>query len=185
MKCNCVYPLRIAPHESVGKLKLGMSPEEILDTIYEMRWEWDSSDGTEVQVAADHSAYGHTMRYQNHDYGSIPFFFMVTYEDDKAVEIGVHRDLAKYEPVELEMFEVLKYPADCTVKYLKRMYACTCDSEDEDLATTFEFPELGLRFWREMPFHQKLLLDDEYMKMMGDGITDMFRYLYFDMLYIS
>ena len=74
--------------------------------------------------------------------------------------------------------------ADCIVPFLKLSYSCTADDADEQLAATYEFPELGIRFWREEPFHQKFLSDKEYLDMMGDTVTEMFRHLYFDIVYV-
>ena len=64
VKCNCVYPLIITSHESVGGLELRMPLEEILAAIYEMQRNWEPSDETEIQVAADDPTYGYTVRYR-------------------------------------------------------------------------------------------------------------------------
>ncbi len=54
--------------------------------------------------------------------------------------------------------------------------------EDEQLGTDYVFPEVGIRLWREEPFHPKLLSDKEYMEKMRMVIDEMYRYLYFEII---
>lgn len=70
-------------------------------------------------------------------------------------------------------------PADILITYMKRFSSCTCDNADEDLGTEYIFPELGLRLWREMAFHHKLLLDEEYMNNMKMVVLDEFKNAFF------
>lgn len=52
----------------------------------------------------------------------------------------------------------------------------------QQLGTEYEFHDTGLRLWREMAFHEKLLLDGAYMDEMRPVIGDMEQYRYFDMV---
>jgi hypothetical protein len=161
-----------------------MPPEEILAGIEVMRAEWEPVAKGEIQIIEDRITELSVVRYMSNPCDDVPFFFIVTYEDGRAVEIGVNRDVNGTEPVKLDQLEVFSLPADCIVPFLKLSYSCTADDADEQLATAYEFPELGIRFWREEPFHQKLLGDEEYLDMMGDTVVEMFRQLYFDIVYV-
>ena len=68
------------------------------------------------------------------------------------------------------------------VKAVKTFSSCTCDWEDEQLGTDYVFPELGIRLWREEPFHPKLLSDKAYMEQMKMVIDEMYRYLRFEII---
>ena len=180
-----ISPIKIVPFRSVGKLKIGMKPEDIMIAIDGMRAEWNAAVIGDVQIVVDGGVNPQVVRYMNGPKDDVPFLFLVTYEDGRAAEIGVNRSVAEHNPVEFENLNLFGLPVDCLIPYLQRSYICVCDTMDEQLATTYEFSELGIRFWREAPFHQKLLADEEYVEMMGDTITDMFCHLYFDMVYVK
>lgn len=67
---------------------------------------------------------------------------------------------------------MFKADAEEMINALKRKSPCFYDLDDEQLSTNYEFPDIGIRLWREQPFHKKLLLDNDYM-------DEMYQYLYF------
>lgn len=171
-------PIKLVPGESIGPLKLGMSPDEILSALEEMF----PGSSAYIQVVEDRMFRpdgARLIRYMNSD-TQVPFFFMVEYKDETATEISVNRDLpVVWEQQMMQFVDFFSTPADILIPYLKRFSTCTCDNTDEDLGTEYFFPELGLRLWREMAFHHKLLLDEEYMDSMSMVILDEFKNAFF------
>ena len=171
--------LRVKPNIGIGLLKFGMSPNQILAAI---KTECDDLivPGQDIEMSEDKEDDGYTLRYIT---GS--FFFMVRYRNDKAIEISVDRELVRTKKVVLYDVDVFNTPAEEVVDYAKRFSKCSHDAEDEQLSTNYEFDDIGVRFWREEPFHKKLLLDNVYMEEMSLVIEDMYRYLYFDIVTVK
>ena len=170
----------IVPHVGIGPLKLGMTPDQILDAVNQIPAEWNLPDGGEVEVSRDlQGPQDETFiqRYMNNT-----FFFMVEYRDEKAVEIAVDYQLREYGFITLFETDVFKVPAEQLVVFLKQYSPCSYDLDDEQLSTNYESHDIGIRLWREEPFHLKLLSDEEYMKDMALVIDEMFHYLYFEII---
>lgn len=168
--------IEVIPHEGIGPLKLGMSPEEIVRTLEQLHTEWSCRE--KFVISKDTEADGcYTLRYTDE-----ASFFMVSYKDDKAVEISVNSLLREQAVITIYNMDVFKTPAEELVNDLKKLSSCTCDWEDEQLGTDYAFPEIGIRLWREEPFHPKLLSDKEYMEQMKMVIDEMYRYLYFEII---
>ena len=43
----------IVPHVGIGPLKLGMTPDQILDAVNQIPVEWNLPDGGEVEISND------------------------------------------------------------------------------------------------------------------------------------
>ena len=187
MRNNVMMPIYVIPGKSIGRIQLGMTHEEILKAIHEMRVEWGDADASVVEIIEDPEYDGlRCVRYMNWSRG-IPFFFIVTFRNGEAVEIGINRDVDSAVPVvypikEMQNLALLRLPAELLVTYLKTFSICIADSNDELLANEYVFPELGLKLWRENAFHSKLLLDQEYMNMMGDMVTEEFGNVFLDIV---
>ena len=132
----------VIPGKSIGRLQLGMTHDETLKEIYEMRVEWEAADTLDVD------------------------------SENPVV----------YPIKEMQHLALFQLPAELLVTYLKTFSTCLADSDDELLANEYVFPELGLKLWRENAFHSKLLLDREYMNMMGDMVTEEFGNVFFDIV---
>ncbi len=174
--------LLITPHIGIGALELGMSPDQIVEAIAQIISDLPLPNRNNLQISQDsmeEDGYS-TMRYQKD-----AVFFMVRYKNGQAVEISVDRGCAEYAPVLLYDMDVFKVQADQLVAALKPFSPCFCDCEDKDLGTEYLFPDIGIRLWREEPFHHKLLADERYMKTMDFVIDDMYRYLYFDIVTVK
>lgn len=169
--------LSIIPHIGIGTLKLGMSPEEILETINQICIEFHSPKINNLQISKDvnEDDGSYYLRYQN-DF----FFFMVQYNNGHAIEIGVDRQISEHTIVKLYDLDVFKTPAEELVLSLKKISPCSYDGTDEQLGTNYEFHRIGVRLWREHPFHEKLLSDPAYVEEMKNILHEMFRYRYFD-----
>lgn len=170
------FVLPVVPHVGIGPLKLGMSPNEILDAVRGLRTHWDSQGRYRFNVSKNRGQEG-LFRYS--DSFSL---FMVQYIDNRAVEVSVGNALKDCADVMLDKINVFETPAEEVIAALKQSSPCSCDSEDEQLGTEYEFHDMGVRFWREEPFHKKLLSDKAYMKEMKLCINDMFQYLYFQVI---
>lgn len=168
--------LPVIPHVGIGPLKLGMSPEQILVTINQLRYQWTRPDKSKIQIS-EYKSEDLLLRYMDHD-----SFFMVRYKDDQAVEITIDNSLKELADITLFDINIFETPVEQLVADLKQFSAYTYDSDDEDLSTEYIFQDIGVRLWREHPFHKKLLLDKAYMKEMKLVIDDMFQYLYFEMV---
>lgn len=191
MKNNVKFPIKVNSGKSIGKLQLGMTHEEILRAIHEMRMDWGDLNESDVEITKDMEFDGlQCVRYMCFADGCIPFFFIVTFRDDTAVEIGISKDVDLYHPVvypvrEMQHLPLFQLPADLLIAYLKTFGQCIADNDDELLANEYVFPELGLTLWRENAFHSKLLLDQEYMEMMGDMVTEEFGNVFFEIVKVS
>lgn len=169
--------LSILPHVGIWELKLGMSPKEILEKINRLCAEFHLPEMNEFQISKDDEVDGkYYLRYQS-DF----FFFLVQYDDkEQAVEIGIDRLISEQAVVRLYDLDVFKTPAEELILYLKKVSSCSYDDMDEQLSTNYEFNDIGIRLWREHPFHEKLLKDPAYIEEMRDTLHEMFRYRYFD-----
>lgn len=169
--------LHVIPFEGIGLLKLGMSPEQILDAITE---EWSNLNlfgNNNIQISKDTEDDGYSLRYIK---GS--FFFMVYYINDRAVEISVDREMSNRMNVVLYDVDVFNTPAEEVINSVRHFSKYSYDAEDELLSTNYVFNDIGIRLWREEAFHEKLLSDKAYMEKMSMIIEEMYRYLYFDII---
>lgn len=82
----------------------------------------------------------------------------------------------------MDGLEFSALPAEELVCALKQKSSVLCDLPDEQLATNYEFPELGIRLWRESAFHPKLLKDEQWMKEMQLVLEEEMQYLYFGLV---
>ena len=168
--------LEVVPHEGIGPLMLGMSPEEILRALEQLHTEWSCREKFDISKDMDADDC-YTLRYTDD-----ASFFMVSYKDDKAVEISINYLLREQAVIAIYDMDVFKTPAEELINVLKKLSSCTCDWEDEQLGTDYAFPGIGIRLWREEPFHPKLLSDKKYMEQMKPVIDEMYRYLYFEII---
>lgn len=172
--------LSVIPHVGIGPLRLGMSPKQILVAINQICSEWSLPDNREIQISKDIEDDGFSLRYL---VGSL--FFMVQYRDNRAVEVAVDHELKEYAIILLYDMDVFQILAEKLVASLKQYSSCYYDMEDEQLSTNYEFEDIGIRLWREQPFHPKLLSDESYMKEMALVIDEMYRYLYFEIIAVK
>lgn len=174
--------LTVQPHIGIGLLKLGMSPEDILMAIKQTISELPLSENSSLQISRDSidEVNAFTLRYQKD-----AMFFMVHYKNNQAIEISVDRGFNQYASVTLFDLDIFETKADSLISSVKQFSPCIYDCEDEELSTEYTFPSIGVRFWREEPFHLKLLSDKKYMDTMAIVIDDMCRYLYFDIVTVK
>jgi len=172
----------VTPHSNIGPLYLGMEHEEIIVAIQKLSDELIFAKSEKFDMSKDPQDNNGVT---NIRYIGNSFFFMVGYRDNRAVEISINHELRDHLPIILLGIDVFKTPAEEIVTALKRISSCTHDLEDEQLSTNYEFPDLGLRLWREEAFHTKLLNDEEYMNEMKLVIEEMFRYQYFELIAIQ
>ncbi|MFR1261142.1 MAG: hypothetical protein ACLSCX_10915, partial [Oscillospiraceae bacterium] len=80
----------VTPHEGIGSLKLGMSPEEILAAVQNDVADLKifSKRGIQISQTRERDANFQTLRYMEDIY-----FSMVRYQNGKAIEISVDREL--------------------------------------------------------------------------------------------
>lgn len=169
--------LEVIPHEGIGPLKLGMSSEEMLFTLEQLHTKWTCQHKIDISEATDTDCY---TRYQD---GSS--FFMVQYKNNKAVEIAVNYELRAKMIIDIYGIDVFKTTAEELVSNLKNHCVCSYDMEDEQLSTNYEFYDIGIRLWREEPFHPKLFSDEAYMEEMKLVIDEMQQYLYFQLIAVK
>lgn len=172
--------LLITPKVGIGALKLGMSPEQILDAINEELSDLPDVTNRNMQIAEEKEGDGVTRRYIK---GS--FFFMVHYRNNEAIELSVNRDVRETMKVILYDIDVFLTKAEEIVNQLKERSRYIYDGEDELLGTDYDFHDIGIRFWRDGVFHEKLLLDKDYMEEMQFVIEEEYRYLYFDIVTVK
>ena len=82
------------------------------------------------------------------------YFSMVRYQNGKAIEISVNWGLRDDVKVSLYGLDVFNTPAEDVIRFMKQIGPCIHDEPDEQLSTEYEFPALGIRFWRERAFHE-------------------------------
>ena len=170
----------VIPNEGIGSLKLGMSPAQVLDAINEELADLPDISNNDMQISETNEGAGVTVRYMKG-----PYFFMVHYMNGISAEISVNRDLRESARVVLYDIDIFLTKAEQIVNRLKQKSRLVCDWEDEQLAYDYDFTDIGIRFWRDGVFHEKLLLDREYMEMMKDVIEEEYRYLYFDIITVK
>lgn len=169
--------LPVIPHAGIGPLKLGMSPEQIRNALDQVRCEFGLPCKREIQISQDKEDDAYSLRYQDES-----FFFLVRYRNHRAVEVAVDYELREHARILLYDIDVFRTPAERLVTSLKQLSSCSYDLDDEQLSTNYVFNDIGVRLWREQPFHIKLLSDQAYMKEMSLVIHEMYRYLYFEII---
>ncbi len=172
--------LIVTPNKGIGSLKLGMSPEQILDAINQMISEFKISSKHDMQISMDKEEGSYSLRYISDAY-----FFMVRYQDNQAIEISVDRELSEQVKIILYDMDVFHTQVEQLVTFLKQYSDCSYDLEDEQLSTDYEFDNIGIRLWREEPFHPKLLANEAYRKEMELVIEEMYQYLYFNIVAVK
>lgn len=172
--------LPVVPYVGIGPLKLGLSPEQILAAIKQVRSAFHLPDNREIQISKDTEDDGFSLRYLDD-----AFFFLVRYQNNRAVEVAVDDTLKERAKIMLYDLDVFRTPAEQCVTFLKPFSPCSYDLEDEQLSTNYEFDDIGIRLWREHPFHPKLLFDESYMKEMSLVFDEMYRYLYFEIIAVK
>ena len=156
----------VTPHEGIGSLKLGMSPEEILAAVQRDLTDLKIVSKRGIQISED----------RERD---------PSYQNGKAIEISVNWGLRDDVKVSLYGLDVFNTPAEDVIRFMKQIGPCIHDEPDEQLSTEYEFPALGIRFWRERAFHEKLLLDRAYVEAMQLVLEEEKRYLYFDIVTVK
>lgn len=177
--------LLIQPNIGIGDLKLGMTPDELEHALLSMRRLWDSSDNAKPDIFLRSDCLRNELddpHWITGRYFDGCAFFLVQYYDGRAVEIGVERCLSQTTSVLLDELDVFALPAEELVCALKQKSSVLCDLPDEQLATNYEFPELGIRLWRESAFHPKLLKDEQWMQEMQLVLEEEMQYLYFGLV---
>lgn len=170
----------VEPSVGIGNLKLGMTSTEFKNTLLQMRKLWSNPNDKTPDICLRSELddpHWITGRYSDEH-----SFFLVQYYNDKAVEIGVNHELSQTIPIMLDDIDVFALPAEEIVCKLKQKSRVLCDLPDEQLATNYEFPELGIRLWRESAFHPKLLKDENWMKDMQLVLDEEYQYLYFGLV---
>ena len=162
----------VQPGKSIGPLILGMHRTEIEAELQKL------SSQKEVQLRED-SSKGSECYHVRYFVGDSRIFFMVGYDMDKrAVSISAHRDARP----ELYGLDVSQTEAEPLVETLKQYDVCVFDYWDEQLSTQYTFPTIGVRLWREMAFHRKLLEDAAWMEEMSEVLEDEYEHLYFELV---
>ena len=170
----------IEPNIGIDQLKLGMTSDEIEAAFLRMRNDWAEVGNTSVQMECSMETDDPNLttgRYED-DYS----FFLVQYQKGRAIEISIHKMLARSVPVKLFGVEVFALKAEQIIDWLKEKNSFTCDNDDQQLGTEYVFPEIGIRFWRERAFHFKLLKNIEYMRDMKEVLEDEYQYQYFELV---
>ena len=172
----------VTPHEGIGSLKLGMSPEEILAAVQRDLTDLKivSKRGIQISEDRERDPSFQTLRYMEDIY-----FSMVRYQNGKAIEISVNWGLRDDVKVSLYGLDVFNTPAEDVIRFMKQIGTCIHDEPVEQLSTEYEFPALGIRFWRERAFHEKLLQDRAYVEAMQLVLEEEKRYLYFDIVTVK
>lgn len=177
MRGETMEHLEVIPNKGIEPLQLGMSDKEILFALEQLHSKWAGQQKISITEATDTDCY---TRYQD---GSS--FFMVKYENNKAVEIDVDCELREKMIIDIYGIDVFKTTAEELVSNLKKYSPCNYDMEDEQLSTSYEFEEIGIRLWREDAFHPKLFSDKTYMDEMKMVIEEQQQYLYFQLIAVK
>ena len=151
----------VTPHEGIGSLKLGMSPEEILAAV--------QRDLTDLKIVSKRGIQISEDRERDPSFQTL------------SVNWGLRDDVK----VSLYGLDVFNTPAEDVIRFMKQIGPCIHDEPDEQLSTEYEFPALGIRFWRERAFHEKLLQDRAYVEAMQLVLEEEKRYLYFDIVTVK
>jgi len=149
-----------------------------LESIKQLGDEWRLLEGKEIQISEDMEIDGIT----TYRYITNYFFFMVSYQNNQAVKIAVDYELRNHGIITIFEKDIFKTTAEDMISFLQQYSSCVYTSEDILLDTDYEFPEMGVRLWREDVFHKNILLDGEYMSEMQYVIEEMYQYLYFQMI---
>ena len=103
----------VTPHEGIGSLKLGMSPEEILAAVQRDLTDLKivSKRGIQISEDRERDPSFQTLRYMEDIY-----FSMVRYQNGKAIEISVNWGLRDDVKVSLYGLDVFNTPAEDVIR---------------------------------------------------------------------
>lgn len=169
--------LTVIPHIGIGPLKLGISPQQILAAIDEVQKNYDLPTRGKLQVSEEDDDGEIFLRYC-----SDTFFFMVRYRNNQAIEVDVDYLISDYLLVSLYERNVFKVEAEELINMLKKRSSCSLDFFDEQQSTNFEFPDIGIRLWREYAFDKKLLFDKAFVEEMSMDDNEIYQYLHFQII---
>lgn len=80
------------------------------------------------------------------------------------VEIEIANSIANTTDIILFGIDVFHNKAEEVIAALEERAACTWDTPDKELSTTYEFSDLGIALWRDHAFHPKLYDNKAYMQ---------------------
>ncbi|NLM05495.1 MAG: hypothetical protein GX219_01040 [Tissierellia bacterium] len=173
--------ISISNRLGISHLKLGMNPDEVLSAIESILDDLSiSREGMDIFSTRLPDDDFSTTKYMGKDY-----FFMVQFRDDKAIELAINDQLKEFADINILGKNAFDTSAEDLVDFLSRYSICKHNFEDFLLSTNYEFPEIGIRLWRDNAFHEKLLEDKEYVAEMGRMLEEEYRYLYFEVLAVG
>lgn len=175
--------LTVLPREGIGRLRLGMTPDEIETALCTMQAEWAELDNSKLDVTLQNEI--ESPGWLTGRYISSTAFFRVEYYRGRAVEIGVDSLIRERGNISLYGIDIFRTPAEEVIEALKTFSSCTCEIADKELATDCWFAEIGVRLWRERAFHPKLLQNKEYMEEMQLVLEDEYPYRYFQLVAVQ
>ncbi|KGG79830.1 hypothetical protein Y919_09620 [Caloranaerobacter azorensis H53214] len=163
----------IIPNKMLGKLELGMGRNEIETILYN-----DSILRICTQEEEKTFKEMETVKY----YNKTSLMYVIGYKDNKAFEICLDSAISDIYNVMLKGINVFKEKAEDIISKLKTYSSYTCDTDDEDLGTEYDFNELGISLWRELAFHPKIMNNKEFLELSKENQEIEKKYWYFQMI---
>lgn len=164
----------VIPNESVAEIRLGMTREQVEAIVAKLCAENGGAD------RIPDSEFNQTrMPYVTYRLGRTGIYYYITYLDNKVAEITVNRGIEGQAIATLYGVDLFFEKAQDVIAKLRSYGPCVCDCADPLLAYTYDFPTLGIGLWREMVYHPKLLLTQEYQEMSPENVEYQKRFEYF------
>ena len=108
----------VDPHIGIGQLKLSMTPDELETAFLRMRSNWAESTNDSVQIECIKET--DDPDFITGRYADDRLFFLVQYQNGRAIEISVHKMLIQALPVKLFGVDVFNLKAEQIIDWLKR-----------------------------------------------------------------
>ncbi|MBR2894706.1 MAG: hypothetical protein IKC03_03475 [Oscillospiraceae bacterium] len=174
--------MHVQPGKGIGSLMLGMHRTEIEAELQKLHRTLGGQKEMRIgrdEPLGDDSDAGKGCYHVRYFVGDPWIFYMIGYAGDgRSVSISIDRDARP----ELCGFDVSQTEAEPLVEALKQYDTCVFDNPDEQLSTQYTFPTIGVRLWREMAFHRKLLEDAAWVESMSQVLEDEYEHLYFELV---
>ncbi len=177
---SCLSKLEIIPGVGIGNIYFGMTREEV-----------DKILGPGNNRDWSHVGTGFPKEWISVYYAD----FIVEFFENKVVGIEVFADVLSEDnetrlPVFLHGISLFEEKAEDVVKKLEQYTPCVhilndvYGAGDKDLATEYEFDDMGVALWREDGFRTKLLSSPQFLQENEEEQEYLKQRLYFDAVYL-
>ncbi len=166
--------LIIIPNKSVGNIELNMSVNTIESTLYSNHIL--NINSKEEKICNNIK----TAKY----YSDSTLLFIISYVSGSSFEICIDENISEFYDVVLDNTNMFKEKFSDIIYNLEKKSTYTCDTDDFEFGTEFDFTDLGITLWRERAFNDTILKSKFFNNLSSENQLNEEKYWYFQMINI-